>query len=342
MTESTNAGLIIEGLGVTYGTQPALEDASVYVREGTVTAVLGPSGSGKSSLLRAVAGLETPVTGRVIVDGTDVTASPPHARGFGMMFQSGALFPHLSVADNVGYGLVYGRARMPRAARRERVAHLLDLVGLSDLASRSPETLSGGQAQRVALARALAPSPRVLLLDEPLSALDRSLRERLAVELRAIMTGAGVAGLYVTHDQDEAFTVADRLAILIDGRVRREGTTREVWQCPHTAEVATFLGYGPLVACEVARSWGVEAPDPGRVLALAPGALTLGEDAPAGGVSVPARVRGVRDVRGARTVKIALAGVGEASALAPVDWDSAEDTVRVCLDVAKTAWVTPS
>ncbi|MDU0968896.1 MAG: ABC transporter ATP-binding protein [Actinomycetaceae bacterium] len=333
-------GLVVSDLSVTYGSHRALIDASLAIAPGQVTAVLGPSGSGKSSLLRAVAGLEPPAGGRVLVGGEDVTALPPHARGFGMMFQSGALFPHLSVGGNVAYGIAHGPHKLPADQRKQRVEELLDLVGLSGYASRAVSTLSGGQAQRVALARSLAPQPQVLLLDEPLSALDRSLRERLSVELRRIMTTAGVAGLYVTHDQDEAFTVADRLAVLIDARVTREGPTREVWEDPRRADVAEFLGYRPLVKREVAAQWGIPAPEGADTLALAPGALTLGPDA-AGDLVIDAQASGGRDVRGAREVALQIPGVGDATARAPLGWqEPSGGAVCAHLDARRTAWVT--
>lgn len=328
-------GLVLSDICVTYGSVQAVRGASLTIAPGTVTAVLGPSGSGKSSLLRAVAGLETPTGGRICVNGEDMTGRPAHARGFGMMFQSGALFPHLSVAGNVAYGLQRGPGRLARRERAERVRELLELVGLADYADRSPQTLSGGQAQRVALARSLAPRPAVLLLDEPLSALDRSLREHLATQLRRIMTDAGVAGLYVTHDQDEAFTVADRLAILMDGVVRREGPTREVWVDPREAEIAEFLGYRPFVPHATARRWGLLGE--GDLLALSPGSLTL--PARAGDVRVDVRVTGWRDVRGARHVSSELAGIGEAVVWAPLGYAVEPGPLTVGLDPQRTAWV---
>lgn len=210
---------------VAYGGRPALRDVSLDLGAGEILAVLGPSGSGKSTLLRAIAGLE-PATGEIAWAGRSLTGVPTHKRGFALMFQDGQLFGHLSVAANVGYAL---RLRhVGRAERRRRTAELLALVGLQGYGKRLPATLSGGERQRVALARALAVEPRLLLLDEPLSALDASLRGRLAADLRRILTTAGTTALLVTHDQDEAFTVADRIALVHEGRVVREGPKEQI------------------------------------------------------------------------------------------------------------------
>lgn len=212
--------LTLTDVTVSYDGRPVLREVSLRLGSGEILAVLGPSGSGKSTLLRAIAGLE-PATGQIAWDGRSLAGVPTHQRGFALMFQDGQLFGHLSVAANVGYALRL--RRVGRAARRRRVADLLGLVGLEGYDRRLPGTLSGGERQRVALARALAVEPRLLLLDEPLSALDASLRGRLAGDLRAILTAAGTTALLVTHDQDEAFTVADRIALVHDGRIVREG-----------------------------------------------------------------------------------------------------------------------
>lgn len=292
-------GLRVREVDVSYGDLNAVKGVSFDLPAGQILALLGPSGSGKSSLLRAVAGLEA--TGGVVeFDGEDVTAVPVHRRGFGLMFQDGQLFSHRSVGANVAYGL---RGRLPRSQWAGRVAELLTLVGLPGFAERAVSTLSGGQAQRVALARALAPEPRVLLLDEPLSALDRALREQLAVEVRQIVHAAGVCALYVTHDQDEAFTVADLVGVMTDGEMRRLGTPAQVWQDPQSAQVAQFLGYGPLLEAAAARQWGVEL-GAGQLLACAPGAFSAAEMAgsvdasvASGGGEGPVRSLPVLDVR---------------------------------------------
>ena len=203
--------------------------------------MLGPSGSGKSSLLRAVAGLEPDATGRVSWDGTDLTRVPPHRRGFGLMFQDHALFPHRDVEGNVAFGL--RMQRLPRAEIEARTGAALALVGLTGFGHRRITELSGGEQQRVALARALAAAPRLLMLDEPLGALDRALRERLVTELRALFVRLGLTSLFVTHDHDEAFALADRLVVMHEGRIEQVGSPVEVWQRPANAFVARFLGW---------------------------------------------------------------------------------------------------
>ncbi|HNV14614.1 MAG TPA: ABC transporter ATP-binding protein, partial [Dermatophilaceae bacterium] len=207
--------LSISRVSVSFGATRAVDDVSLEVPSGTVMAILGPSGCGKSSLLRAVAGLEPLASGSVSFDGADLVRVPTHRRGFAMMFQDGQLFGHLDVAGNVGYALARKGIRGGQA--RTEVGRLLELVGLAGYAARRPSTLSGGEGQRVALARALAAQPRLLLLDEPLSALDRSLRERLATDLRHVLTETGTTAMMVTHDHGDAFTVADRTAIMRAG-----------------------------------------------------------------------------------------------------------------------------
>ena len=245
--------LTVRDLTVRFGPgRPAVDDVSLDLPTGEVLAVLGPSGCGKSTLLRAIAGLEALDAGSVSYDGRDLAGTPTHKRGFALMFQDGQLFPHQSVAGNVGYPL---RLRhTPRAVVVRRVAELLELVGLPGTEDRSTTHLSGGERQRVALARALAVEPRLLLLDEPLSALDRGLRERLAHDLRDILVAAGTTALLVTHDQEEAFAVADRMALMRAGRVVQAGTLDEVWRTPVDAEAARFLGYATVLEGEAARA----------------------------------------------------------------------------------------
>ena len=235
--------LEIGDVTVAYDGVPAVVDATVAVPDGSVLAVLGPSGCGKSTLLRAVAGLEPTAAGTIAWDGRDLAGVPTHKRGFALMFQDGQLFGHLTVAGNVGYALRIRRDRPDKAAIARRVEELLDLVGLEGYADRLPATLSGGERQRVALARSLAVEPRLLLLDEPLSALDTGLRERLAAELRAILLAAGTTALLVTHDHEEAFAVADRIAVMRSGRIVQQGDIAEVWRAPADRETALFLGY---------------------------------------------------------------------------------------------------
>lgn len=279
--------LEVEGLVVRYGTDapPAVDGADLRVADGEVVCVLGPSGSGKSTLLRAVAGLEQPADGRVRWDGIDLHGTPPHRRRFGLMFQDHALFPHRDVAGNVAFGLRMQGVE-PRAARA-RVAALLDLVGLTGFGSRSVHELSGGEQQRVALARALAPDPRLLMLDEPLGALDRALRDHLVDELRAIFRRRERAVLLVTHDHEEAFALADRVAVVRAGRIEQDDDAATVWRRPATAFVADFLGYnvtrafGPLLAVR---------PD-GLTLVTGPGAGTAisGAVVPPGAIAIPGR-----------------------------------------------------
>jgi thiamine transport system ATP-binding protein len=244
--------LSVSSVSVAYPGAPrrALDDVTLDVAAGETLAVLGPSGCGKSTLLRAIAGLEPLTSGAISWAGDDLDGIPTYKRGFALLFQDGQLFNHRSVAENVGYPLRL--RRKPRRERRARVAELLELVGLAGYADRSPATLSGGERQRVALARALATSPRLLLLDEPLSALDLTLRERLAGDLREILRLAGTTAVFVTHDHEEAFAVADRMALLRDGRLVQQGTLDEVWSRPADPEAAEFLGYASVLSGEPA------------------------------------------------------------------------------------------
>jgi thiamine transport system ATP-binding protein len=228
-------GLSLDDVTVRFGDVTAADAVSLRIPRGEVFALLGPSGSGKSSLLRAVAGLE-PCTGDIAFDGESVMRMPPHKRRFALMFQDGQLFPHLDVAGNVGYAL-----RVAGLPSKERVAELLELVGLAGFGRRPVTDLSGGEQQRVALARSLAASPRMLLLDEPLSSLDRELRERLAGELHDILRAAGVTAVLVTHDHDEAGVIADRVGILDAGVLVQVGTLPELRANPVSDRVARFL-----------------------------------------------------------------------------------------------------
>lgn len=233
----------------TYEGQPLLAGISFTVARGETVCLLGPSGSGKSTLLRIIAGLEEAEEGRIYWEGEDITAIPPHRRRMGMVFQDYALFPHLTVAENVAFGL-----RMqgwPERDQRVRVREVLELVRLAGFEARRVTDLSGGEQQRVALARALAPRPCVLMLDEPLGALDRALREELLEELRRILRSSDVAAIYVTHDQDEASAIADRVLVLHGGKIVREGTPCEVWNNPGSLWVAQFLGVGNVLFGEL-------------------------------------------------------------------------------------------
>jgi len=232
--------LRLEGIGKTFGSFVALADIDLSIRRGEFVCFLGPSGCGKTTLLRIVAGLERQTSGRVIQYGRDVSALPPAARDYGIVFQSYALFPNLTVAQNVAYGLV--SRRRARAETAARVAELLELVGLPDAGTKYPGQCSGGQQQRIALARALATSPGLLLLDEPLSALDAKVRERLRGEIRALQKRLGVTTVMVTHDQEEALSMADRIVVMNQGRVEQCGSPQEVYERAASPFVATFLG----------------------------------------------------------------------------------------------------
>ncbi|PZR52173.1 ABC transporter ATP-binding protein [Xylanimonas oleitrophica] len=240
-------GLEVRDVVVRYAgaTADAVAGVDLDVADGEILALLGPSGCGKSSLLRAVAGLEPLARGQVRYDGADLAGVPVHRRGFGLLFQEGQLFAHRDVGRNVAYGLE--TARVPRAERTARVRELLDAVGLAGYERRPVTTLSGGERQRVALARALAPRPRLLLLDEPFSALDRGLRERLAVEVREVLKATGTTAVFVTHDHDEAFTVADRVGVMQAGRLLQVAPPEELWRRPASRAVARFLGYQAFV-----------------------------------------------------------------------------------------------
>jgi spermidine/putrescine transport system ATP-binding protein len=227
----------------------AVDDISLEVRPGEFFSLLGPSGCGKTTTLRMVAGFEPPTAGKILLDGVDVGASPPHRRNVNTVFQSYALFPFLTVAENVAFGMKY--RSVSKAERTERVAEALGLVQLSGYEKRRPNQLSGGQQQRVALARALVLRPSVLLLDEPLGALDAKLRRTLQVELGALQEQVGITFLYVTHDQEEALTMSDRLAVMNHGRIAQVGTPEEVYNEPADAYVADFLGVSNLMDARV-------------------------------------------------------------------------------------------
>jgi thiamine transport system ATP-binding protein len=318
--------LTLDHVGIAYDGKQAVVDASLELTDGQVLAVLGPSGSGKSTLLRAIAGLEPTNGGRIAWDGSDLAGVPTHKRGFALMFQDGQLFNHLTVARNVGYAL-----RLRRTPNAERVRELLALVGLEGYGDRLPATLSGGERQRVALARSLAVRPRLLLLDEPLSALDAGLRERLATDLRTILREAGTTALMVTHDHDEAFAVADRLAVMRAGRIVQQGEIAEVWRAPVDPETALFLGYARVLdgaaGATLLAAAGLPEAD---AVAVRRSALTLDEAGPLHGVvrsgrATPEQIRLVVDVD----------GIGELDAVARLDAHPGPGA-RVALGVDRT------
>jgi ABC-type Fe3+/spermidine/putrescine transport system ATPase subunit len=241
--------LELRDLWKSYEGKPLLEGVSLRVGEGETVCLLGPSGSGKSTLLRIAAGLETPDYGKVFWDGMEITGMPAHLRGFGLMFQDYALFPHLNVAENVAFGLRMKRSTRDRIQREVREA--LERVNLAPFGKRRVAELSGGEQQRVALARALAPRPRLLMLDEPLGALDRALREEMIEEIRRGLRSMRIPSLYVTHDQEEAFSVAARVAILHAGRIVQTGPPEELVSRPASVWTARFLGLGNLLSGRV-------------------------------------------------------------------------------------------
>ena len=232
--------LAIEGVTKSFGAVQVVRGADIAIRKGEFVSFLGPSGCGKTTILRMVAGFEAPTTGRIVIDGKDVTRLKPNQREIGMVFQSYALFPNLTVAGNIGFGLKV--AGKPKAEIAARVEEMLKLIGLPELTDRYPWQLSGGQQQRVALARALAPSPRVLLLDEPLSALDAKIRVSLREEIRSIQKELGITTIFVTHDQEEALSMSDRVMVMYQGRIEQIGAPFEIYNHPKTRFVANFVG----------------------------------------------------------------------------------------------------
>lgn len=252
---SDACGLSIRGVTVAFGAVRAVDEVSLEVAPGETVAVVGPSGSGKSTLLRAIAGLEPLVAGAIRAGGRSLAGVPVPQRDLGLMFQDHALFPHLDVAGNVAFGL--RMKRWPADRQRARVVELLELVGLAGFERRAVHELSGGEAQRVALARALAPEPALLMLDEPFGSLDRVLREQLTAEVRRLLQELGQTALHVTHDQGEAFALADRVAVLAAGQLVQVGEPAELWHRPATRFVAEFLGHPNL--------WPATVGEDGRV-----------------------------------------------------------------------------
>ncbi|CAA7616852.1 ABC transporter ATP-binding protein [Magnetospirillum sp. UT-4] len=274
----------LEGIEKRFGDTEAVAGIDIEIAEGEFFSLLGPSGCGKTTLLRMLAGFESPSAGRVLIGGADVTDVPPYERPVNMMFQSYALFPHMSVADNVAFGLK--QDGVPRPEIRERVAAALDLVQMGDFAGRRPHQLSGGQRQRVALARSLVKRPKVLLLDEPLSALDKKLREQTQFELVNIQEKVGVTFVMVTHDQEEAMTMSTRIAVMDKGRVLQVGTPHEIYEYPANRVVADFIGIANFFD--------------GRVAAGADGVLEIRVP----GIEAPLAVAGTAEIGGMVTVMV--------------------------------------
>ena len=247
-----SVAISLTGLRKTFGETTAVADLDLDIRDGEFFSMLGPSGSGKTTVLRLVAGFERPTAGRVLLSGRDVTDEPPFARDVNTVFQDYALFPHMSVRENVEYGLRV--KRVPRPERTRRADEALETVRLEGFGNRRPSQLSGGQRQRVALARALVNRPKVLLLDEPLGALDLKLRREMQLELKALQREVGITFVFVTHDQEEALTMSDRIAVFRDGRLQQVATARELYEHPATSFVAGFVGTSNLLEGDAARA----------------------------------------------------------------------------------------
>ena len=272
----------VTGLRKSYGAVLAVADLDLVVQAGEFFTLLGPSGSGKTTLLRLIAGFERPDAGRIELAGTDVTRVPPYARNVNTVFQDYALFPHMTVAANIEYGLRV--RRLPKPERRQKVARALETVRLAGLGERRPAQLSGGQRQRVALARAIVNEPQVLLLDEPLGALDLKLRQEMQLELQHVQRAVGITFIYVTHDQDEALSMSDRIAVLHQGRIEQVGSPIEVYERPRTGFVAGFIGISNLIERD------------GRQITVRPEKITLlagDEPAPPGAQVEAGQIRDV-------------------------------------------------
>ncbi len=335
------ADVTVEGLTKRFGAATALDAVSLSIPDGSFVALLGPSGCGKTTFLRLLAGLETPSAGRIRIGGVDVTAFPPERRGLGMMFQSYALFPHMTVAENLRFPLRMRNIGAPEE-QAARVAEALHLVRLDELGARFPRQLSGGQQQRVALARALIADPPVLLLDEPLSNLDAQLRRDMQVELIELHHKIGLTTVLVTHDQDEALSLADVVVLMRAGQIEQIGSPRHIYRRPATIFAARFLGAANVVRVQVARGQamlapGILVPAPGardgeRHLVLRQEELRLDATRGAEEVSVPAQVVAVA-FHGASLRIVVQVGAHRLSLLAPAgvapSWNSG-DLAQLC------------
>ena len=341
--------LSLRGLTKRFGADTAVDDVTLDIPNGQFVCLLGPSGCGKTTLLRLIAGLEEPSAGQILVEGADQTDVPTHRRGFGMVFQSLALFPHLTVAQNIAYPLAI--RGVGRAAQARRVAELLDLVQLPDLGDRRVHQLSGGQRQRVAIARGLAIDPKVFLLDEPLSALDANLREHMQVELRQLQQRLGVTTVVVTHDQKEALTMADLLIVMDRGRVQQMGAPMDLYRDPANAFVAGFIGStnllpGRLVggvlevggqAIRLADGDRVKCAEGAAVLSVRPEDVRFAE------AGLPARVSFVRDLGESVQFRLDLDGREVTALFAPRDRPAVGlgDTVHLAFEPGRRVVLAP-
>ena len=247
----SEAAILFKNVSRHFGEVKAVDDVMLEIKDGEFFSMLGPSGSGKTTCLRMIAGFDRPTSGQIFLYGQDVSNLPPYERSVNTVFQDYALFPHMTVGENIAYGLMI--KRVPKEERRKQMEDMLDLVQLSGFTDRKPSQLSGGQRQRVALARALINHPKVLLLDEPLGALDLKLRQQMQVELKAIQQRVGITFIFVTHDQEEALTMSDRIAVFSQGRIEQVGSPAEIYEHPSTQFVAGFVGVSNLVSGEVAK-----------------------------------------------------------------------------------------
>lgn len=290
-----DAFLRIDNLVKTFAGNTVVKGVNLAFQKGEFISLLGPSGCGKTTILRMIAGFERPTSGRILVEEQDISPLPPNRRNIGMVFQAYALFPNMNVEDNVGFGLKI--AGMPREARRARVEEMLKLIGLSGFGKRFPFEMSGGQQQRVALARALAPKPRMLLLDEPLSALDAKIRVSLREEIRAIQRELGITTIFVTHDQEEALSISDRIVVLSAGNVEQFGTPFEIYNRPATRFVATFVGQINTLTARVADPVARTAEIDGQVVSVPalPAGLAAGAE-----IALTLRPEAVRVAGGAQ------------------------------------------